>query len=95
MLIAIFAILGGCVGYLLRPAIPFIGQLPFYDVITDGQNLHGIERLAQSYAQQSLEYLVAGVVIGGMIGLIASYLYSLTKNHKYDDDKPHRAPPRP
>ncbi|OYV81971.1 MAG: hypothetical protein B7Z70_03765 [Acidithiobacillus ferrivorans] len=91
MFIVIFAALGGGVAYLLRPAVPLIGQLPVSIVMTDGKNLHGLERLAQPYAQQSLEYLIAGVVIGGMLGIIASYLYALTQ----DDDRRHRTPPKP
>ncbi|MHB1320923.1 MAG: hypothetical protein ACYCY0_05100 [Acidithiobacillus ferrivorans] len=91
MFIVIFAVLGGAVAYLLRPAVPLIGQLPFSTIMTDGENLHGLERLAQPYAQQSLEYLIAGVVIGGMFGIIASYLYALSQ----DDGRRHRTPPKP
>ncbi len=87
--------LGGGVGYLLRPAVPLIGQLPFNVIIADGKNLHGLERLARPYAQQSLECVIAGALVGGMLGLITSYLYNLRQTDGTDDDRRPRTPPGP
>ena len=93
--IAIFAMLGGGVGYLLRPAVPFIGQLPLNIIIADGKNLHGLERLAQPYAQQSLEYVIAGALVGGMLGLITAYLYNLRQPDGTDGNRHPRTPSGP
>ncbi len=85
--------LGGGVGYLLRPAVPLIGQLPFNIVMADGKNLHGLARLAQPYAQQSLECVIAGALVGGMLGLITAYLYNLIQAGGADGDRHPRTPP--
>ena len=74
MFIIIFAIIGGFVGFLLRPSVPLIGQLPFSAVISDGRSLRGIEQLAQPYAEQSFHYLIAGTLIGAVVGLVVHLL---------------------
>lgn len=63
------AFLGGLVGYLLRPSVPFIGQLPFETVITRGSNLSGLDLLLlKGAAETSCNYMIVGVLIGGLIG---------------------------
>lgn len=62
------AFLGIILGFLFRPAIPIIGQLPFSVVITGGIDLHGIGEITRSYAQESLEYMIGSGIIGGVIG---------------------------
>src|SRR5207244_2291021 len=54
-------IVGAIFGYLLRPAIPLVGQqLPFEAVITRGASLKGLNQLLVVVAQQSLTYVVIG-----------------------------------
>ena len=38
MPILLGALIGGLIGFLLRPSVPIIGQLPFEHVITAGAN---------------------------------------------------------
>lgn len=67
------ALAGGILGYLLRPSAPFIGQLSFESVITRGANLHGADTLLIPFAETSFNYLIAGVIIGGIVGATAGY----------------------
>ena len=67
-------LMGGIVGFLLRPGVPFMGQLSFSTVITRGTNLHGLDQLLVGYARTSFNYLIAGTIAGGVIGLIASFV---------------------
>jgi hypothetical protein len=47
-------LLGGIVGFLLRPAAPLIGQLRFADVISRGRDLSGLNAFVlKLYAEQS------------------------------------------
>ena len=69
-------LIGGVVGFLLRPSVPFMGQLPFSTVITRGANLHGLDQLLVGYARTSFSYLIAGTVLGAVIGLIAALVIS-------------------
>lgn len=66
------AILGGLVGFLLRPSLPLIGQLPFSTVITRGSNLSGIDMLLKSTAEQSFNYMVIGVIVGAVVLALAA-----------------------
>ncbi len=65
---------GGLVGFLLRPSVPLMGQLPFITVITRGANLQGLDQLLTGYARTSFNYLVAGIVVGAVIGLILGFV---------------------
>lgn len=67
--------LGGLVGFLLRPSLPLIGQLPFQTVITRGSNLTGIDMLLKSTAEQSFNYLLIGAIVGAVIlGFAAGFM---------------------
>jgi hypothetical protein len=65
-------LIGGVVGFLLRPSVPLMGQLPLTTVITRGANLRGLDQLLLGYARSSFNYMVAGVVLGALVGLIAN-----------------------
>ena len=65
--------LGGVVGFLVRPSVPLMGQLPFTTVITRGANLRGFDQLLLGYARTSFNYLLAGLVLGAIVGLIAAF----------------------
>lgn len=68
---AVGLLVGGFVGFALRPAAPFIGQLPFDIVITRGANLRGLDSLLVGLAQTSFNYMMTGAVLGGVVGAVA------------------------
>jgi hypothetical protein len=72
-LIIVGILMGGVVGFLVRPSVPLMGQLPFSTVITRGANLRGLDQLLLGYARTSFNYLLAGLVLGAVIGLIAAF----------------------
>jgi hypothetical protein len=65
---------GGLVGFLLRPTVPLMGQLPFITVITRGANLRGLDQLLTGHARTSFNYLVAGIIVGAVIGMILGFV---------------------
>ena len=67
-------LIGSVVGFLLRPSVPLMGQLPFTTVVTRGANLRGLDQLLLGYARTSFNYLIAGMVIGTIVGLIAAFV---------------------
>lgn len=74
VLVSCGLLIGGVVGFLMRPGVPFMGQLSFSTVITRGTNLHGLDQLLVGYARTSFNYLIAGTIVGAVIGLIASFV---------------------
>lgn len=75
-LTTIGVLIGGVTGFLLRPSAPLMGQLPFSTVITRGSNLHGLDQLLVGYARTSFNYLIAGTLLGAVIGLSAAMFMS-------------------
>jgi hypothetical protein len=65
---------GGLVGFLFRPSVPLMGQLPFITVITRGANLRGLDQLLTGYARTSFNYLAAGIIVGAVIGIILGFV---------------------
>ena len=65
---------GGLLGFLFRPSVPLIGQLPFETVVTRGANLSGLDVILRSTAEQSFNYVVVGVIVGGIAGFVLSRL---------------------
>jgi hypothetical protein len=57
-----------------------MGQLPFVTVITRGANLQGLDQLLLGYARTSFNYLIAGVVLGGIVGLIVAFAITPRKS---------------
>ena len=72
-------LIGGLVGFLLRPSVPLMGQLPFRTVITRGANLRGLDQLLLGYARTSFNYLIAGILVGAIIGVIAGLALEKSK----------------
>ena len=64
-------VLGGVIGFLLRPSASMVGQLPFQAVVTRGSNLQGLDELLVPTAQTSFNYMLAGVIVGVVAGLVA------------------------
>lgn len=60
-------ILGGFVGFILRPSVAIVGQLPFETVITRGSNLTGMNIILRSAAEQSFNFMMAGAIVGAVI----------------------------
>ena len=69
-------LVGGFVGFQLRPAAFLVGQLPFGTVISRGSNLSGLDSLLISTAQTSFNYMLAGAMLGAVCGLVAGTLTS-------------------
>lgn len=82
MLLAVIGFLiGGFVGFQLRPAAFLVGQLPFGTVLTRGSNLTGLEALLIPTAQTSFNYMLAGAVLGAACGALAGALGSKRTAH--------------
>ena len=73
-------LIGSIVGFLLRPSVPLMGQLPFTTVITRGANLRGLDQLLLGYAHTSFNYLIAGMILGAIVGIIAAFVVSSQKS---------------
>jgi hypothetical protein len=61
------AFLGAFVGFLMRPAFPLVGQLDLDVVLSRGMNLTGVDRVMQSTAEQSCNYVLIGAIVGGSL----------------------------
>ena len=66
-------LVGAVLGFLLRPSVPIIGQLPFTVVITRGSNLEGLDRMLVSTACTSFNYMLFGGIIAAFVGFGISY----------------------
>jgi small basic protein len=73
-------LMGSFVGFLLRPSVPSVGQLPFTTVITRGANLRGLDQLLLGHARTSFNYLIAGMILGAILGLLTSFAVSSHKS---------------
>lgn len=68
------AVLGGVIGYLLRPSGFLVGPLPWRVVLTRGADLEGADRLLVGLARQSFNDVLAGVLLGAAAGLVVALL---------------------
>ncbi len=66
---------GAAIGYLYRPPAILVGQLPFEHVISRGTTLKGLDQMFLEVAQKSFDYMVAGGIIGAVLGVVAAILY--------------------
>ena len=78
----LFCVIGGfvgaIVGYLTRPSEEMAGQLPFQTVITGGESLRDFERMLVPLAQESVNHVLASVVVGAvLVGLAIAMLRHL------------------
>jgi hypothetical protein len=73
-------LVGGLIGFLLRPAAFLVGQLPFEHVISRGASLKGMDQLLVPIAQQSFNTTLIGAIIGATAGIIIGY-FAGTKNN--------------
>ena len=70
-MVGITSFAGGFVGFLLRPAV-FGEQLPFETVISRGASLRGLGKMAVPLAKSSFNYMMAGAIIGLIIGIFVA-----------------------
>jgi hypothetical protein len=76
-------LIGALVGFQMRPAVMFVGQLPFETVITRGANLKGLDQILLSTAQQSFNVMLFGALVGAAIGFgIAHVANSRRSSHR-------------
>lgn len=69
---ALGVLIGAFVGFLMRPNVPLVGQLPFGVVLTRGSYLTGVDVLVRSSAEQSFNYMLIGAIIGAIaLGALA------------------------
>jgi len=68
------ACIGTLTGFLMRPSVPFLGQLPLSAVISRGATLRELDQLMAPIAVTSFNYLITGLVLGSAIGALVSFL---------------------
>jgi hypothetical protein len=68
--------LGAFIGFLMRPSVFLVGQLPLGTVIARGSNLNGLDTVLVPTAQTSFNMVLAGGVIGAVGGVLVSRLMS-------------------
>ena len=56
------AVLGAVLGFLFRPSVPFVGQLPLDVVLTRGASLNGVDLVLGSTAEQSDQLTIKLVI---------------------------------
>jgi hypothetical protein len=66
-------LIGGFVGFLARPSVFLVGQLPFEYVISRGATLNGMDQLLVPLAQQSFNITLIGAIIGAIAGIVIGY----------------------
>jgi len=75
-----FGVLGGVVGavigFLMRPSVPLLGQLPLGVVLTRGMTLNGFDVLLRSTAEESFNYVVIGAILGAVAFAGGSALFA-------------------
>lgn len=69
-----FALVGGITAFLLRPTDIFGHQLPLSVVLTRGADLQGLNRLLVPLAHRSFNEVVAGLLLGAILGALVSAL---------------------
>ncbi|MDT5060558.1 MAG: hypothetical protein QOH63_1017 [Acidobacteriota bacterium] len=73
-------LIGGIIGFLLRPSAPFIGQLPFEIVITQGSNLRGLDQVLAPIAQASFMTMIEGAILGVVSGAVVGAFLAKKKS---------------
>jgi len=74
--IAVGAGVGLFIGFLLRPSVALVGQLPFTAVITRGAMLQGLDQMLVPAAQTSFNYMLVGGIVGVVAGFLATKIMS-------------------
>ncbi len=74
--------LGGVIGALVGYLIGTPPTLSFFDVLTRGGLLQGIEKLNQPAAAYAFNLLLAGTVVGVVGGMAVAYLTSVLRERQ-------------
>ena len=72
-------IVGAFVGFLLRPSVMLVGQLPFETVVSRGANLRGFDQILVPTAEMSFNIMMVGAIIGAVAGAITGLLTASRK----------------
>ena len=72
------AVIGLVLGFLFRPSVPFVGQLPLGTVLSRGSNLSGMDMILRSVAEQSFNYMIVGAILCAAI--MAGVRYMMLQN---------------
>jgi hypothetical protein len=72
------AVVGLVLGFLFRPSVPFVGQLPLGTVLSRGSNLSGMDMILRSVAEQSFNYMIVGAILCAAI--MAGVRYVMLQN---------------
>lgn len=70
-------IAGAVIGFLTRPSVFLVGQLPFSVVVFRGGNLSGLDQVLVPAAQASFNQLLFGMLLGGAAGFGAPFIIRL------------------
>lgn len=68
--------LGSLIGFLLRPSVFLVGQLPFIHVLIRGTALSGMDTMLIPAAQTSFNYMFVGGILGGLLGAFIGKMYA-------------------
>lgn len=77
------AALGSFIGYLLRPSVPLVGQLPFTTVVTRGWLLEGLNLALLPIARASFNFVVAGLILGMIAGVSLAKLLANSRDYSH------------
>jgi hypothetical protein len=75
---AIGGVIRGIVGYLVGTSPP----LTFFDVITRGASLNGLNALLRPAAESAFNFMLAGVVLGAACGVVVAYFGAAEKQNR-------------
>jgi hypothetical protein len=81
LVVPLGVIAGAFIGFLLRPSIPIIEkQLPLGTVLLRGSNLTGLDQALIPLAEKSFNFVLAGAIIGLVVGFGTRFLVRLRTN---------------
>lgn len=66
------SVVGGYIGFLMRPAVLLVGQLPLAVVISRGVFLRDLDRLLLPTAQASFNSMLGGAILGAVAAILFS-----------------------
>lgn len=72
------AFVGALLGFLFRPSVPLIGQLPLGTVLSRGSNLSGMDMILRPVAEESFNYVIIGAILCAAI--MAGVRYMMLQN---------------
>jgi hypothetical protein len=67
-------LLGGFVGFLLRPSSALVGKVSFINTLTRGATLEGVDQILINLAHKSFDIMLAGAIIGAVVGVVLAYI---------------------